>query len=511
MAKQIELTGRPMRVSLGVIIAMLASLSVGQAPQEANDSEAFRDGVDAYIYGYPLMMIGLTERVATTVGGPVLNSGRAPINQLIEEDKLPNGSYTDVVLPSTSTLYVSTFLSLKAEPMVLHIPFINRFYLMQTLDAWTNVSEQSPGTRRHSTPGDYAFVGPDYTGDPAIPPGVIRIDMPTNTVWIIGRIFTSGTPGDLDYLKGAVLSNLKLLPLSAFIQGGDYTAPSNLPVDPSIETKTTPLHQVANMDACAFFGTLAAMLKTNSPLLPQDERTVERLAKIGIVPGSPFDCSDPSIDPQTKAALQLATVAGRAAVENLGSAIPPTTTNWFFLTKILGDYKMHYLIRAVVANQALGANLPQDAVYGYATSDSNNEVFKIKNKYKLHFNPSGATTGQLPPVNPKGFWSVTIYNANGTLVNRPDLPRNKQYNAIGVGPLGPTIQNHTACLNPDKSMDLYFQVNPPAGGIALCNWIPLPKKGNTDSTKNDFIVFLRMYWPDAGVLNGQWIPPAVTQ
>jgi len=253
------------------------------------------------------------------------------------------------------------------------------------------------------------------------------------------------------------------------------------------------------------------MMKTNSPLLPQDEQTVKRLAKIGIVPGSPFDCSDPSIEPQTKAALKLATVAGRAAVENLGSAIPSTNSNWFFLTKFLGDYKGHYLIRAVVANKALGANLPEDAIYGYATSDGSDQVFKIKNKYKLHFNPSGAPSGQLPPVNPKGFWSVTIYNWDGTLVNRDDIPVDTAYNAIGVGPFGPTIQNHTACFNPDKSMDLYFQVDQPSGGIELCNWIPLPKKGNPDSTKNDFIVFLRMYWPDAGVLHGRWTPPAVTQ
>jgi hypothetical protein len=204
-------------------------------------------------------------------------------------------------------------------------------------------------------------------------------------------------------------------------------------------------------------------------------------------------------------------VTGRAAVENLGSAIPPTSTNWSFLTKILGDYQTHYFIRAVVANKALGANLPEDAVYGYAVADGSGQLLKIANWYKLHFNPKTASTGQLPPVNEKAFWSVTIYDSTGRLVDRTDIPLETSYNAIGVGPVGfgATIQNHTACFNSDNSLDLYLQVEQPSGGTELCNWLPLPQMPNTDSTKSDFIVFLRMYWPDAVVLNGDWTPPPV--
>jgi hypothetical protein len=35
----------------------------------------------------------------------------------------------------------------------------------------------------------------------------------------------------------------------------------------------------------------------------------------------------------------------------------------------------------------------------------------------LHFNPKNAQSFQLPPVNSSGFWSVTIYSADGTLVH----------------------------------------------------------------------------------------------
>jgi hypothetical protein len=269
---------------------------------------------------------------------------------------------------------------------------------------------------------------------------------------------------------------------------------------------TTPLHQVANMDACAFFGTLAAMMKTNSPLLPQDEPTVKRLAKIGIVPGTPFDCSNPNLDSSTKTALQLAVRAARRTLQSTrGFGTPETSTNWFMQTELLGDYGRHYLFRALVAEKALGANLPEDAVYDYAVYDNSNNPLKSTNRYVVHFNPETAQTFALPPVNPQAFWSVTIYNADGTLVDNSVV----DYNAIGVGPLGPTIQGHSACFNADGSLDLYIQADPPSGATQFCNWLPISPEGSADPTQSDFIVFLRMYWPDQIVLNGGWIPPAV--
>jgi hypothetical protein len=488
-------------------IGMATILRSDQVPaqSELTNLPVFTDAVDAYIYGYPLMMIGLTERVSTTTPKAELNAGRAPLNQFTKSTVLPNGSYKDVVLPSTTTLYASAFLNLTAEPVILHLPVIDRFYLMEMLDAWTNVSNQSPGTRRGSQEGDYALVGPDWKGDlpTEIPSGNV-IRMPTNTMWIIGRIFTSGTQPDLDHVVNDIIPYLTLTPLSAF--GKDIKPPENLPVDPSIDTVTTPLHQVANMDACAFFGTMAAMMTANPPLLPQDEPTVERLAKLKLIPGKPFDCSD--FDGKTKAALQLAVQVARNALQNSQASLQPTATNWLMPLNV-GEYGRQYLLRAVVAEKALGANLPEDAVYGYATNDGSGSALKGANSYTIHFDAPTAQhrAGELPPVNKKAFWSVTIYKAYGTLVDKPGV----DYNAIGVGPLGPTIQDHSACFNSDGSLDLYLQADRPTNSAHVCNWLPIPPDGGATASAPDFIVFLRMYWPDAAVLRGSWIPPVVEQ
>ena len=458
----------------------------------------FADGIEAYIYGYPLVVLAMTERVATTVTDSTTTMGRAPINQFVKGEKLPNGSYKDVVLPSTTTLYASSFLNLSTEPIVLHIPEIlpipkvgKRFFLFQILNAWTNVSRDSPGRRLGSPPGDYALVGPDWKRPlPREITQVIRLE--TNTMWIIGRIYTTGTVADLRIVVDKIFPQLTLTPLSAF--GKAYTPPDNLPVNPSIDTVTAPVEQVANMDACAFFGTMAAMMTSNPPLR-YDQPTVERLAKIKIVPGKQFDCGAQAC--QDQATLQLSVAAAKRI---LNGAPPPslTPTNWSMPLNV-GDYGRRYLLRALVAKSALGANRAADAVYGYTTHDSagatTENVLTGANRYLLHFDAptSEMKAGEVPPVNRNGFWSVTMYNADGTLVDNKIV----DYNAIGEF----EIQAHKASFNSDKSLDIYIQADQPSDGKQFSNWLPAPQ--------GEFIVFLRMYWPDDAVTGGNWYPPGV--
>ena len=495
--------------TIGLATALCHGQTESQIPSQSELSSLaiFADAVDAYIYGYPMLMIAITERVATTTPTTAPNAGHAPLNQFAKATALPKAGFTDVVLPSTSTLYASAFLNLKLEPIVMHLPPIDRFFLMEMLDAWTNVSTSSPGTRQNSPPGDYIIGGPDWDGviPPALPTNTPVIRMPTNTVWIIGRIFTSGTQADLEHVANDILPNITLKPLSKV--NTDYMPPTDIPIDPSIDTKTPPLHQVANMDACAFYSTFAATLKTNPPL-PQDTNMVRRLANINVVPGNSFDCSEDASDPTTRAVLQLAVQVAKTKLADATVAIPPTSTHWLMPLNV-GDYGRRYLLRAIVAEQALGANLPADAVYGYTGKDNGNNAVKGTNTYKIHFNPetSRHLAGEIPPVNPKAFWSVTIYKADGTLLDTEGV----DYNAIGWSALGPTIQGHSFCYNSDKSLDIYLQATRPSGAIESCNWLPIPTSGGATVNDADFIVFLRMYWPDQVVLHRRWIPPAVTK
>ena len=455
-------------------------------------SGPFATGIKAYLYGYPLVLLGVTERVVTSVPDTMTAMGRAPINQFAFASALPNASYTDVVLPSTTTLYGSAFLDLTQEPIVLHIPKIqNRFFIFQLLDAWTEVSAESPGTRVGTQEGDYVFTGPNWKGtDADVPPGIIkRFPMQTNTMWIICRMYTSGAPDDVNTVVNGLFAQTTLKPLSAY--GQPYTPPV-VPVDPTVDTTTTPLDQVKNMDACAYFSTMAALLQTNPPL-PADADTVAGFASIGLVPGKVFDCS--TLDATTRVALQLAVRVTRTLLPDAPQP-SPTKTNWSLPLNV-GTYGTKYVLRAIIANKALGANRPEDAVYGGATTDKDGNPLSGASKYTLHFKPQTPQMrrGQLPPVNSQGFWSVTLYN----------LPKENLYNnEIGINALGiPMVQNHAVCLNPDKSLTLYIQHDAPPDptSIEYCNWLPTPP-GN-------YLLFLRMYYPDQAVLDGTWIPPAV--
>lgn len=517
-----------------------SSLVKSKAPAnlEAAGVRTFADAVTDYIYGYSLLAMAMTERVATTVPNATSTLGRAPINQLAIANQLPNKSYQDVVLPSTTTLYASSFMDLSNGPLILHLPQLPpvvdtgkpRFFIAQLLEGWTNVSRDSPGSRLHSQPGDYLLVGPGgTTASTAGYAGVITFD--TNTVWSILRFFTDGSEADITALNAVLCApnasepcanpadKLSLRPVGT---GTDYTPPSNFPVNPSIDTFTQPIEQVDNMDACAFFGTMSTMMITNPPR-NIDVLVQPSLERLGLLtagtPKHPFSCGSLT-DPNEVPILEAAVVAAKELLANINPPSATAATNWWSLPLNVGDYGVNYILRAIVARKALGANRPQDAVYGYGAYDNhgidpaNKGANKLDgaNRYVVHFNAetSAHRAGEIPPVDlggngiSGGFWSVTVYDAHGFLVkNDPSVT----YNAIGM----PYVQNHKACLNADGSLDLYIQSDAPSDPKQLCNWLETPLPDGSNATTSQFILFLRMYWPDRAVLNGGWVPPPIVK
>ncbi len=73
---------------------------------------------------------------------------------------------------------------------------------------------------------------------------------------------------------------------------------------------------------------------------------------------------------------------------------------WSMNTDTMGVYGNYYLKRAIVAQQGLGANLPEDAIYPLNLADESGKPLDGANKYTIHFEK-----GAMPPVN--AFWSIT--------------------------------------------------------------------------------------------------------
>jgi hypothetical protein len=300
---------------------------------------------------------------------------------------------------------------------------------------------------------------------------------------------------------------MTLKPLSA--NDTNYTPPV-LPVNPSIDGLTQPIDQTDSLDACAFFGTMSAMMMSN-PSRKVDAGLVPILRRLGIIGNADaqtptqFSCSKliEAEEEQTVKALQLAVATGKRILAK--PRLPSlTTTNWSVALNV-GDYGAQYLLRAIVAKKALGANRPQDAVYGYGIYDSagTDDTNRLTgaNRYKLHFKPRSARKGplEIPPIDGNGFWSITMYDVDGLLVDNQNAP----WNALSTT----EVQGHLSCLNDDKSLDVYVQATPPSDPKQYCNWLETPQ--STAKKNGQFVLFLRMYWPDRAITNARWYPPAV--
>jgi hypothetical protein len=439
------------------------------APQSGRETEALTLGIEAYIYGYPLVTMEIVRRVMTNVVAP--EGFHAPSGQFAHMRQYPDASFTGVTTPNADTLYSFAWLDLAKEPYVLSLPDEKgRYYLMPILDAWTSVFAV-PGTRTTGTKAQkYAITGPGWRGK--LPRGVKEIKSPTNMVWIIGRTYCRGTPADYKVVH-AIQNKYSLVPLSAY--GKRYTPPQGS-VDPNTDMRTSGREQVNRLDAASYFRIMAAVMQANPPAAA-DGPMVAKLAKIGIVPGQDFDLS--KLDPAVAKGLQGAPKPAQERIMAHEKNAGVTRNGWTFMLKT-GVYGTAYLQRALITAVGLGANLPQDAVYPLTQVDSGGKPLDGTQRYVLHF-----PKGQTPPA--QGFWSLTMYNAGLFFVanplNRYTLSSRSKFK-----------------YNQDGSLDLYAQKESP-GQDKESNWLPAPA--------DKFILMLRLYWPKESVLTGGWKPPAV--
>jgi hypothetical protein len=431
-------------------------------------SELERIAREAYVFGYPLVLMDVTRAVSTAVARPA--GTKAPANRFAHVRAFPDPSFKEVVSPNADTLYSVAWLDLSREPIVLSVPDTGgRYYLMPMLDAWTNVfaspGERTTGTGKH----DFAIVGPGWQGE--LPAGLERIDAPTPTVWIIGRTYTAG-PADYAAVH-AIQDQYTLTPLGRW--GGAY-APPDVSVEPGVDLETPPAEQVARMDARTFFDRLARLLERNPPA-EEDDPALDGMARLGVVPGQAFEPAQ--LGARAEEILQEAGDTAREAIAEEARTMGEEVNGWH-IDLDLGCYGTRYLARAAVAMVGLGANLPEDAVYPMVTADAEGKLLDGRHAYQLRFE-----AGQLPPVD--AFWSITLYDEHQFFVANP-LDRYTLGDRSGLR------------REQDGALVITFQNQRP-GPEVESNWLPAPA--------GPFNLIMRLYHPKAEVLDGRWSPPPV--
>jgi len=386
-----------------------------------------------------------------------------------------------VTAPNADTLYTTGFIDVGKEPWVLSLPDAHdRYFLFPMLDGWTDVF-QVPGKRTTGTgPQKYAITGPKWKGK--LPADVKEYKSPTAMVWILGRIYCTGTPEDYEAVH-KLQDAISLVPLSAY--GKPYTPPAGT-VDPSVDMKTAIRDQVNALSVDDYFNLLAKLMVDNPPVAA-DAPMLARMAKIGIVPGKPFDRSKLG-----RAAAEAFAYVPKMANEKIMLWLKEgiisgdfrLENGWAFTTKA-GLYGTDYIQRALVTAIGLGANRPQDAIYPTSEGPSVISSYTGEKKYVMHFPKE-----QLPPA--KGFWSITMYDKDYFFVP----------NAINRQSISARQDLKT---NADGSVNIYIQNESP-GADNESNWLPAPK--------DKFILMMRLYWPSEkapSIINGTWKIPAVKE
>jgi hypothetical protein len=462
---------------LGILTILAGTPCAAQAQLDQGEAKAIAE--EAYLYGFP-MVVGYDVLYKFFIDH---DSGqfKAPINQLHNEARVFTAKDTGVSTPNSDTPYSMVLLDLRAEPMVLCIPEIEktRYYDVQLVDLYTDNYGYTGSRTTGNGAGCYLVVGPDWKGQ--TPKGIAKVFRSETQFSLVIFRTQLFNPADMENVK-KIQAGYKVQPLSAFL--GKPAPPAAPAIDwPKFtqEAFTTRFPEYLDflLQFCPPMGTAAV----EKPLRA-------KFARMGIGPGKKVHHKD--LSPEMKAALEAGVKAAFAKIGKTAESVGTTVNGWQ-IGAAAGSrefYKGDWALRAAAAKLGIYGNSEAEAVYPYTRHDVNSIALDgSKHTYQMTF-----AAGQLPPVH--AFWSITMYDGRTQLLI--DNPINRY---LINSPMLPELKK-----NRDGSITLYVQKDSP-GQERESNWLPAPD--------GPMFVVMRMYWPKTTkpsvypLGKGSWKPPAL--
>ena len=474
--------------STGLLVLPLALLigcatrddSISQAERTEKDRPSFAEtraiAEEGFIYGLPIVMnyAVLYEFNVDKTSGQY----KAPFNEINNEARVFTYKDTAIVTPNSDTPYSILAMDLRAEPIVLSVPAVEkaRYYSVMLVDSNTfnygYIGSRATGNKA----GSYLVVAPDWQGK--TPPGIAKVFRSTTQLSFAAYRTQLFNARDMPNVK-RIQAGYKVQPLSAFLKKPAPPAPPAIAF-PKVDKELVKTNFFEYLDFALHF----------APPGPEEQAIRAKLARIGVGPGKSFDFKELSLE--HKAEVVLGMKAGDAKVNEAVKTLGKRVNGWN-ISSAFGDrafYHGDWLKRAAAARAGIYGNDAVEAAYPMARVDADGEVLDgSKRDYTLTF-----PKGQLPPVS--AFWSVTMYDGKSQLLIQNPINRY----LINSPMLGSMKRNA------DGSLTLYIQNKSP-GKAKESNWLPAPN--------GPIYLVMRLYWPKEtppSVLppgEGTWQPPGV--
>jgi hypothetical protein len=427
---------------------------------------------EGYIYGLPIVMnYAITyeyfvDRTASQY--------KSPFNEISNEHRVFTPTDTTVVTPNSDTPYSTLGLDLRAEPLVISVPAVERgrYYSVQLVDGNTFNFGYIGSRATGNAPGDYIVAGPEWQGE--TPPGIKKVFR--STTQLAGAIFRTQlfNPADMPNVV-RVQAGYKVRPLSAYLK---------LPAPPPATALEFPRidKELVKKD---FFGFLDFALQL-APPGPEEKEIRAKLARLGIGVGRGFDSRALSLE--HKVAVAQGMKEGDKKVDDAIVRLGTKVNGWIF-NAAFGDrafFHGDWLLRAAGAKAGIYGNDLEEAKYLLAIQDVTSQPLDgSQHRYALVF-PAGA----LPPVN--AFWSVTMYDRTTQLLIENPINR-----SLISSPMLPGLNRDS-----DGGLTLHIQRESP-GKDRESNWLPAPN--------GPFMLVMRLYWPKPETLDGSWKQPPLVR
>ena len=280
-----------------ITAAEQADKKAGIAAPGIEETKAIAE--EGFIYGLPIVMNYAVMNEFCV--DPKSGQYKGPFNTIANEARVFTYKDTAVVTPNSDTPYSMLWLDLRAEPMVISVPAVEkeRYYSVQLIDGnaynYGYIGSRATGTE----PGDYLVVGPGLEGRDA---GGHQ------------KVFQSTTPFALTIFR-TQLFNADDMPNVVKVQAGYQAQPLSAflkqpapPAAPKIDFLPATTAGIKGN----FYEYLDAALQF-VPETPETKEIRARLASIGIGPGKTFEFKDLSLE--HKAAVLLAMKEGDDKVE----------------------------------------------------------------------------------------------------------------------------------------------------------------------------------------------------